>query len=151
MSSDFTPPDQVLSRISEEIALLRRDLQSTMSSLSRLEKRLAASFPSYSKKTTRQQASQSQPLSEKTREQLLELFDGLVQETKEHGEAGYEAAIGRLKDEDVLALAFELGVAGKKKVGATKAKEGIRRRIQESILLRFNRRPSDEIKDTTSS
>jgi hypothetical protein len=143
MSNDFTPPDQVLSRVSEEIALLRRDLQIAMISLSRIEKRLVASFPNYpSKKVSTQSAGAPRPVSEKSRDQLLQLFDTLVQETKAGGEAGFEMAVGRLKDEDALALAFELGVAGKKKVGTTKAKEGIRKRIQESILLRFNRRVS---------
>jgi len=55
------------------------------------------------------------------------------------GDAGFESFLSTLPDEDVVALAYELGVSSLKAT-INKAREGIRKRIQESILLSFESR-----------
>lgn len=64
-------------------------------------------------------------------------FDELILATKEKGEAGFESLISIMTDPDVIALAYELGVGSLKTTTTKKAREGIYKRIQESLLLNF--------------
>jgi len=142
MPSDFTPPSEELQRLAEEINLLRRDFQAANAALGRIEKRLKATFPAYApKKETRRPRSspESRSPSTKSRDDLMADFDKLIAETKEKGDAGFESFLSTLPDQDVVALAYELGV-GSLKTTTNKAREGIRKRIQESLLLTFQSR-----------
>jgi hypothetical protein len=139
MPSDFTPPSEELQRLAEEISLLRRDFQAGMAALGRIEKRLKANFPAYApKKQMRPPSSSSgsRTLSTKSRDDLMTDFDSLIAATKEKGDVGFESFLSALPEEDVIALAYELGV-GSPKTSIKKAREGIRARIQESLLLSF--------------
>jgi hypothetical protein len=138
MNSDFTPPSEELQRLAEEISLLRRDFQAATAALGRIEKRLKAAFPSYpsKKQSSRTSSSEARPQSTKTRDQLLADFDSLAAATKEHGDRGFESFLSALPEQDILAMAYELGVAAPKK-SVKKAREGIRKRIQETLLLNF--------------
>jgi hypothetical protein len=139
MPSDFTPPQEELQRVSGEIAVLRRDFQTALAALGRIEKRLRAAFPNYpSKKPASERVSAAdRPASTKSREQLLADFDSLVAATRERGDSGFHWSLGRLPDQEILAMAYELGVASPKKTSVKKARDGIRKRIQESLLLTF--------------
>ena len=139
MPSDFIPPSEELQRLAEEISLLRRDFQTGMATLSRIEKRLKVAFPGYApKKPTRQQpSSDSRPLSTKSRDDLMTDFDSLIAATKERGDVGFESFLSTLPEQDVIALAHELGVGSPKATSTKRARDGIRKRIQESLLLTF--------------
>jgi hypothetical protein len=117
MPSDFTPPSEGLQRLAEEIGLLRRDFQSVIAALGRIEKRLKATFPAYTpKKEKGRQPSSPEPRlqSTKSRNDLMADFDELIAATKERGDAGFETLITNLPDQDVIGLAYELGVGSLK-------------------------------------
>ena len=138
MPSDITPPSEELQRLSEEINLLRRDSQVVIAALGRIEKRLKVTFPAYASKkgATRPPSSpDSRPPSTKNRDALMTDFDRLIEATKEKGDAGFESLLSTLPDQDVIALAYELGVGSLKATGTKKATEGIWKRVQESMLL----------------
>jgi len=140
MPSDFTPPSEELQRLAEEISLLRRDFQAASAALGRIEKRLKATFPAYApkKETSRHSSSpKSRPQSTKSRDELMANFDSLIAATNEKGDAGFESFISTLPDQDVIALAYELGVGSLKTTSTKKAREGIRKRTEESLLLSF--------------
>lgn len=140
MPNDFTPPSEELQRLAEEISLLRRDFQAGIAALGRIDKRLKAAFPAYApKKHSRQWSSspESRPASTKTSDELMADFDSVTAATKERGDVGFESSISALPGEDVIALAHELGVGSLKTTSVKKAREGIRKRIQESLLLTF--------------
>jgi hypothetical protein len=139
MASDFTPPSEELQRLAEEISLLRRDLQTSMAALGRIEKRLKVAFPAYAPKRQVRQlsSSNSRPSSTKSREDLMTDFESLSAATKQGGDTGFESFLSALPEQDVIALAYELGVGSAKTTSARKAREGIRKRIQESLLLNF--------------
>lgn len=140
MPNDFTPPSEELQRLAQEISLLRRDFQSGLSALGRMEKRIKAAFPDYA---PRKQArlpsvsSESRAASTKTRDQLMADFDLLATATRQRGDAGFESFLSRLPEQDVIALAYELGVGSLKKGSVKKARDGIRKRVQEVLLLNF--------------
>jgi hypothetical protein len=142
MPSDFTPPSEELQRLAEEISLLRRDLQAGIAALGRIEKRLKATFPAYTPKKQMRQLSSSdtRPLSTKSRDDLMNDFDSLIAVTKERGDVGFESFLSTLPEQDVIALAHELGVGSSKATSTKKARDGIRKRIQESLLLTFEKK-----------
>ena len=142
MPSDFTPSSEELQRLADEISLLRRDFQTGIGTLSRMEKRLKAAFPSYApKKQSRPQSSgEPRSASSKSADQLNADFDSLLNATKERGDVGFESAISALPDQDVIALAHELGIGSLKTTGVNKAREGVRKRVQESLLLSSERK-----------
>jgi len=144
MPSDFTPPSEELQRLADEISLLRRDFQTGIATLGRMEKRLKAAFPAYeTKKKSRPQSSEEpRSASGKTPDQLNADFDSLLVATKERGDVGFESAISAFPDEDVIALAHELGIGSLKTTSVRKAREGVRKRVQESLLLSYERKPN---------
>ncbi len=142
MSEDFTQPSGELLRVAEEISLLRREIQMASAALGRIEKRLRVAFPNYPKAKSRSktllQAKSSEP--NKSRDELMAQFEILLAATKENGDVGFSSEIDKLSPEDTIALAYELGVTGSRKMSLKKAQEGIRGRIQESLLLAYNRK-----------
>jgi len=71
---------------------------------------------------------------------ILADFDSVLAATRQNGDAGFESSIGNFPDQDILALAYELGAASPKKTSVKKARAGIRKRIQESLLLTFQQK-----------
>ena len=140
MSSDFLTPEDDLRRIAEEISALRRDLSAMKSALNRIEKRLKVAYSSYSQVLPeKSRKSISPPItSQKSREQLLGVYDSMVQMLKAEGDNAFERSIRALPDEDILALAQELGLGSISKLSLKKAKLGIRQRAQESSMLSFD-------------
>ncbi|MGA7415171.1 MAG: hypothetical protein WBW33_32165 [Bryobacteraceae bacterium] len=67
-------------------------------------------------------------------------FESLIAAMKERGDVGFESLISSLPDQDVIALAYELGIGSQKATSTGKAREGVRKRIQESLLLSFESR-----------
>jgi hypothetical protein len=136
MPSDFTPPSEELLRLAEEISLLRRDFQVGMAALGRIEKRLKATFPTYApKKQTRQpSSSDTRRHSTKSRDDLMTDFDSLISATKERGDVGFESFLSTLPEQDVIAMAYELGVGSPKTTSTKKAREGIRENRSSSAL-----------------
>jgi hypothetical protein len=53
---------------------------------------------------------------------------------------GFESFLSTLPEQDVIALAHELGVGSSKATSTKKARDGIRKRIQESLLLTFEKK-----------
>lgn len=147
MPSDFTPPSEELQRLSEEISLLRRGLQEGLASLNRIEKRLKFAFPDLPSKRaarndTLSSASHAASSKSKSSEELLADFEAIRFATKERGDLGFESSIGNLSDSDVVALAHELGIGSLKTTSLKRAREGVRKRVQESLLLGFERKKS---------
>lgn len=142
MLSDFTPPSEELQRLADEISLLRRDFQAGIGALGRMEKRLKAAFPAYAPKKQSCSPSSGEPPSRsgKTPDQLNADFDSLLVATKERGDVGFESAITAFPDQDVIALAHELGIGSLKTTSVKKAREGVRKRVQESLLLSYERK-----------
>jgi hypothetical protein len=142
MPNDFTPPSEELPRLAEEINLLRRDFQTGIATLSRIEKRLRAAFPTYAPKKLPRAKSSSEPrsASTKTEHELNTTFDSLLAATKERGDIGFETSVSALPDQDLIALAHELGIGTPKAPSIKKARAGIRKRIQDSLLLTYQRK-----------
>lgn len=137
MSKDFNSPDDEIRHLSGEIAFLRKELQSANTTLNRLEKRLKVAFPNYpdkTKSTVGKKSKSSQASSVKSEDELQSDFSRLVNSVKVNGDIGFETFFSEYLDEDTLALSHELG-ATSKSASVKKAKEGIKSRAQESMLL----------------
>ena len=50
---------------------------------------------------------------------------------------GFDSFLSSLPEADVVALAHELGVGSLKNASVKKARDGIRKRIQEALMLNF--------------
>ena len=137
MNKEFLQPSEELKRLAEGISGLRRDLQMTMSSLSRIERRLKAAFPNYPAKKKAAKSPKAVPSINKSNEELNKIFDSLVVATKEEGDAGFDRAASSLEASVILAVAVEVGAGTTSRLTVPKAKRGIRRRVQESLQLRF--------------
>jgi hypothetical protein len=124
-----------LERLAQEIGLLREQAMTISSALLRIEKRLKLVFPGYEKRSTKNRPSAPGAVSNKTREELMALFGQLSELTRTGGDSAFWSKINGIPAEDLAALAFELGVSEKKKIGAKQARDRIRRRVQESLLL----------------
>ncbi|MDB6124786.1 MAG: hypothetical protein JWQ71_3779 [Pedosphaera sp.] len=138
MSNEFPQPSEEIKRLTSEIESLRAEMQVSFRKLSQMEKRLRAVFPNLPKKP---KATPGQPrqLSSKSGEQLKEDFQRILQAVEESGPQGFDSTISTLPNEDVLALAVELGVGQPKQTSLSKAVEGIRKRIQERRMLGHTR------------
>lgn len=147
MPNDFIPSQEEMQRVADEISLLRRDFQTGIAALSRIEKRLRAAFPAYPAKKAPRPATGGEPPPSplKTGDELRTDFEALLAATKERGDVGFESTIGAMFERDVIALAHELGI-GSLKTSARKAREGVRKRVQESILLSYEGRPASATK-----
>lgn len=137
MNKEFLQPSEELERLAEGISGLRRDLQMTTSSLSRIERRLKAAFPNYPAKKKAAKSPKAVPSTNKSNEELNKIFDSLVVATKEEGDAGFDRAASNLEESVILAVAVEVGAGTTSRLTVPKAKKGIRRRVQESLQLQF--------------
>lgn len=126
-----------LSKLAQEIGTLREQVAMVAAALNRIEKRLKLVFPDYTK-IGKPVGPAKGVLSDKTREQLLFIFEELLAVARSGGDIPLATKLGSINAVDLVALAYELGVSDKKKIGLPKAKEGIRRRIHESLLLAGN-------------
>jgi hypothetical protein len=139
MNSEFPEPGEEIKRLTNEIELLRGDIQNAFRKLSQMEKRLRSVFPSLPK---RPKAVKPQPgvYSHKSPEALQEDFQRILRAVEDSGPNGFDSAITSMLQEDVIALAIELGVGQPKRTSFNKAIEGIRKRVQERRLLGHTRR-----------
>jgi len=133
-----------LKRVAEEISSLRRDLQATSASLGRIEKRLKAAFPNYPTKKNTPKREKLAPASDKTPEELNRIFDSIVTATQEGGDSGFERSVTEIDEAILLAVAIEVGAGSASSLTIPKAKKGIRKRVQESMQLRFQNKKSTE-------
>lgn len=138
MNSEFPQPGEEIKRLASEIEALRGDMQMSFRKLAQMEKRLRAVFPNLPKKP---KASTAQPrqLSTKSEEQLKEDFQRILKAVEESGPQGFDSIISSLPQEDVIALAVELGVGQLKRTTLNKAIDGIRKRVQERRMLGHTR------------
>jgi hypothetical protein len=134
MSSEFPQPGEEVKRLANEIQSLRGEMQMAFKKLAQMEKRLHAVFPDLPK---RPKGVLSQPRAEsvKSEEQLKTDFQKILKAVEESGPQGFDAALAALPQEDVIALAVELGVGQPKRTSLNKAIDGIRKRVQERRLL----------------
>jgi hypothetical protein len=102
--------------------------------LVQMEKRLRTVFPNLPQKP-KHIPDQERPASNKSEAQLQADFQTILKAVEESGPRGFDVAIAGLPQEDVIALAVELGVGQPKRTSYNKAIEGIRKRVQERRLL----------------
>ena len=141
MNRNFNLPEAEVKQLAEEIAFLRRELQTANATLNRMEKRLKVSFPNYPDKSKKRSLSENKErvpsdTSVKNREALMADFEQLVGDVEANGDVSFESFFGEFSDDNTLALAHELGVTYSGSSSIKKAKEGIKKRAQETMLLR---------------
>lgn len=144
MSNEFArPPDEII-RVAEEINLLRRDLQQVTGALSRIERRLKATFPNYPtrKKVDKAVPRTKPPPSHLTPQKLQELFNDVVAATQSEGDNGFQRRISDIPDSDIIALAVEIGMGTASSLTRNKAISGVRKRVQEAMQLQPRDRKS---------
>ncbi len=134
MSSEFPQPGEEVRRLASEIEALRGDMQMAFRKLAQMEKRLRAVYPDLPRRP-KAQPNQPRPQSTKSEAQLQADFQNILKAVEESGPPGFDAAISALPQEDVIALAVELGVGQPKRTSLPKAIDGIRKRVQERRLL----------------
>lgn len=134
MNNEFPQPSEEVKRLVSEIEALRGDMQSSFRKLAQMEKRLRAVFPNLPRKP-KPAPNQPRPASNKSEGQLQADFQTILKAVEETGSQGFDATISALPQEDVIALAVELGVGQPKRTSFNKAVEGIRKRVQERRLL----------------
>jgi hypothetical protein len=134
MNSEFPPPGEEVKRLANEIEALRGDMQTAFRKLAQMEKRLRSVFPSLPKRP-KSLPSQQRPASSKSDAQLQADFQTILKAVEESGPPGFDSAISALPQEDIIALAVELGVGQPKRTSLNKAIDGIRKRVQERRLL----------------
>jgi hypothetical protein len=144
MSNEFAKPSDEIIRISEEINLLRRDLQQVAGALSRIERRLKATFPNYParQKTDRAIPRTKPPPSHLTPQELQQLFNDAVAATQADGDNGFQRRVSDTSDSDIIALAVEIGMGASSSLTRNKAIGGVRKRVQEAIQLQPRDRKS---------
>src|SRR5208282_3612586 len=135
MSDEFPSPPEEVQRLARELELLRSDFQGALSKLSQMERRLRAAFPALRKSSKKQTPQPSLAASLKKSEELMAIFDEMVTLKREQKDSDFEARLRYISPEDVVALAVELGAGKGKKTGVKAAQEGIRGRVNETILL----------------
>jgi len=124
--------NETLEFLVEEFSQLRNELKQITQKMTKIEKRISATYPVYKEL---QNINPKEPQPGHNREELLKVFDELISITKEKGDVGSSIKIKEFTKETLIALALELGVPGSKKMGINKAISGIKGRIQESIRL----------------
>lgn len=142
MNNEFTGKNDELKRVAEEIRLLRVDLNNASASLGRIERRLRVAFPNYPEKPKRSKKTRNakRAISLKTSQELQSIFNDLVAHTQNEGDSAFLAKVEELKEEDLFALAIELGIGSSSKLSRRKATDGIRKRVQEVMLLQFEKK-----------
>lgn len=142
MNNEFTEPTNELKRVAEEINLLRRDIQTASAALGRIERRLKAAFPNYPKKQKqpKERKKIERTHSSKTSQELKSIFEDLVTCTQTGGDSAYSARISELSDEDIIALAVEMGIGSHSRQSRQKAMDGVRKRVQEAMQLQFEKK-----------
>lgn len=138
MNNEFPQPGEEIKRLASEIESLRGDMQMAFRKLAQMEKRLRTVFPTLPKKPKAIPA-QARQLSTKSEEQLKEDFQRILKAVEESGPQGFDSLISSLPQEDVIALAVELGVGQPKRTSLSKAIDGIRKRVQERRMLGHTR------------
>lgn len=138
MNNEFPQPGEEIIRLASEIEALRGDMQASLRKLAQMEKRLRAVFPNLPKKPKATPEKARQP-STKSEAQLQEDFQRILKGVEESGPQGFDLVIASLPQEDVVALAVELGVGQPKRTSLPKAIDGIRKRVQERRMLGHTR------------
>jgi hypothetical protein len=138
MNDEFPQPGEEIKRLASEIEALRGDMQASFRKLAQMEKRLRSVFPNLPKKPKAIPEQSRQP-SSKSEEQLKEDFQRILKAVEDSGPHGFDSAIASLPQEDVIALAVELGVGQPKRTSLIKAIDGIRKRVQERRMLGHTR------------
>ncbi|HEU5125245.1 MAG TPA: hypothetical protein VFW05_14420 [Verrucomicrobiae bacterium] len=138
MSNEFPQPGEEVKRLVSEIEALRGDMQVAFRKLVQMEKRLRAVFPDLPKKPKATPEQARQP-STKSEAQLQEDFQRILKAVEESGPQGFDSVVSSLPQEDVIALAVELGVGQPKRTSLPKAIDGIRKRVQERRMLGHTR------------
>jgi hypothetical protein len=134
MNSEFPEPGEEVKRLASEIEALRGEMQMSFRKLVQMEKRLRSVFPTLPKKL-KAMPGHERPASSKNEAELEADFQSLLKAVEQSGPHGFDSVISSLPQEDVIALALELGVGQPKRTSFNKAVEGIRKRVQERRLL----------------
>jgi len=134
MNSEFPQPGEEVKRLASEIEALRGDMQMAFRKLAQMEKRLRAIYPNLPRRP-KTHPNQPRPQSTNSEAHLQADFQNILKAVEESGGPGFDSAISALPQEDIIALAVELGVGQPKRTSLNKAIEGIRKRVQERRLL----------------
>jgi hypothetical protein len=138
MNNEFPQPSEEIKRLASEIEALRGEMQGSFRKLTQMEKRLRAAFPNLPKKP-KAMPERLRQQSTKSEEQLKEDFQRILSAVEESGAQGFDSVVTSLPQEDVIALAVELGVGQPKRTSLDKAIDGIRKRVQERRMLGHTR------------
>jgi hypothetical protein len=146
MNNEFTEPTDEVMRVAEEINLLRREIQAASAALGRIERRLKAAFPNYpaKHKEPRERKKAKMAYSSKPPQELQSIFEDLVIRTQNGGDGAFAARIGELSDQDITALAIEVGVSSRSRLSRPKTVDGVRKRVQEAMQLQFEKKPNPQ-------
>lgn len=134
MNNEFPNPSEEVKRLASELEALRGEMQLSFRKLVQMEKRLRAVFPNLPKKQ-KATPEHERPASSKTEAQLEAYFQSLLKAVEDFGSQGFAKVIETLPEEDIIALAVELGAGQPKRTSLNKAIDGIRKRVQERRLL----------------
>jgi hypothetical protein len=138
MNNEFPEPGEEIKRLANEVEALRGEMQVSFRKLAQMEKRLRAVYPNLPKKP-KPLPEQARQQSSKSEEQLKEHFQSILKAVDESGPQGFDSVVASLPQEDVIALAVELGVGQPKRTSLSKAIDGIRKRVQERRMLGHTR------------
>lgn len=142
MNNEFNEPPEELKRVAEEISLLRKEIQSASIALGRIERRLKSIFPNYPlvKINSKNSEKSSSTFPLKTDQELQIFFNELVLCTQTGGDSAFADKIEEFGNEDVIALAKEIGITSKNRLSRQKAIVEIRKKVQEALQIQFENR-----------
>ena len=136
----FFTREQEAKKLNEELIVIRESLRELNRKLATIESRARRAYPLVFTKKTVQKKSKSQKIGDETatmtKEQLLNLFDEVVQRTKDGYEEKAKKVLDGVSYHDLNLLRAELGVTSKSKRPSRAAViNAIQGRVQESVLL----------------
>jgi hypothetical protein len=130
---DFRSVPEEVENLLKEIEATRDTLKAVSSRLAAIEKHVRRAFqvPKPPKKAARP----SRSASSLNRDQLLARFDEIRSRAAATAESDDDTVLGGWADEDLRALAAELGASNTKKLSLVKIRSLIMQKVRESVML----------------
>jgi hypothetical protein len=130
---DFRSVPEEVQNLLKEIEATRDTLKAVSSRLAAIEKHVRRAFqvPKPGEKAARP----ARPTSSLDRDQLLARFDAIRSQAAANAAMDDDAILGGWADEDLRALAAELGVSNTKKLSLERTRSLIMQKVRESVML----------------
>ena len=125
-------PDEV-QKLLTEIEATKDTLKAVSSRLAAIEKHVRRAFQV--PKPTRKVSRRARPVSSLNREQLLAHFDAIRSQAAAGSRSDRDDLLDDLTDEDLRALAAELGATNTKKLSLDRVRTFVMQKVRESVLL----------------